>query len=218
MRIALPTILLLGFATAAHADFLIDDFSSAISLTTSTSAPVYSSSSITGSATYDRMVGLYNYTNPFGNPANINISNKFASFNQGAAVASIGTLAYGCQASTDHSTYSLTPMGLDLTKYSAFDLRVLLNGADTQVKLTLDAVNTYNFTLKATSTPQDYIINFSNFGAQNFKQVDEIMFTFTNPATNDFVLGGFTATPAPEPAGLILLGLPVLGLLAFKRR
>jgi hypothetical protein len=59
-------------------------------------------------------------------------------------------------------------------------------------------------------------IAFSDFGAFNFADVDQVIFQLDSTASGDTVIDSFEAVP--EPASMIALGLGVAALVSRKRK
>lgn len=209
-------IALLGVATVSHA-IMIDDFS-----TGNVNDPLSSGSNITHTAA--AVPGGFRtiYHQIDSNPLNLShstivVNGIFASDNK-TQVDSATQIGYGFDA-LGASTQNLN---WDLSSQNAFRVNFLSN--DLPATLIVSVIggsgvvssNVYNIAPNMVLMNQTIDIAFSDFGAFNFADVDQLVFTLDSTASGDTVIDSFEAVP--EPASMIALGLGVAALISRKRK
>ncbi|MHB8634916.1 MAG: hypothetical protein ACYC96_00415 [Fimbriimonadaceae bacterium] len=223
MRVgALPCLLLV--AASSQAQQVLDDFTSGSAHYSVTTGNTYDSqigTMIGGDRTENQSI----LQNPFQTPLAVDAGSGYLSFSQGSGLTSLVSLGYGYTASTDNQSVTTFDLGLDLSKYTAFDLSVAYDAASlpATIELNNDPAKAYQFTVSPRSVPTDYLVGFNLFTGVDFSHVHQILITFQDPTSNSFTLGGspseFSAvSPAPEPASIVFIGLSVAGLISRRMR
>ena len=219
MRVEAFVLVGIGLVASAPAQVVLDDFTTGSAHFNVRSGTTYwnQSGSMVGGF---RMEGLEILQNPFNTPLDVDVAGGFLSYSQGSGVTSDVALAYGYKASADNTGFTTFDLGLDLSKYSYFDLTVAFDEASmpATIELNNDPSKTYQFTISPRTVTTDYQVGFNLFSGVNFADIHQIAIVFQDPTSNDFTLSSLSAQPAPEPASIAFIGLGVAGLIARRRR
>ena len=172
MRLGAVSILVLAAATSSHAQLVIDDFTSGSAHFSKSAVGATYTSQLGSMIGLDRTEGLNILTDPFSTPLNVDAGSGFLSYSEGSGVASNVSLGYGYTASADGSSVSTFNLGLDLTKFNAFDLTMAFDGASMPVTIELnnDPTKSYEFTVSPRSVSTDYVVGFNLFSGVDFSE------------------------------------------------
>lgn len=211
-------IALMGIGTAAHA-VMIDDF-----VDGNVNDSISSGSNITEQAATVPGGLRTVYHEIEANPLNLShstvvINGIFASDNK-TQVDSFTELVYG----VSNSGLTFVDLNLDLSGQDRFRFNILSNDLNANIRAWVRTSSDGNW-INSSWVPvlpnmvlmnQTVEVLFSDFGAFDFSDVDQIAFDLDSTASGDTVIDSFEAVP--EPASMIALGLGVAALVSRKRK
>jgi hypothetical protein len=209
-------IALLGVATVSHA-LMLDDFS-----TGDINDKIFSGSNIVQTAAtvpggfrtvYHAIEG-----NPLSLSHSVVVINGVLASDSKTQVDAFTLVGYGF----DGAGAATNDLNADLTSQSSFRLNFVSNDLDATVRMRVNSGGVAYYTDYKSLLPDMVLMNqsvdfdYSEFGAANFTDIDQISFEINTTSSGDTVIDSFEAVP--EPASMIALGLGVAALISRKRK
>lgn len=227
MKKLLSMVVLAGWAASSQALIVIDNFTTAQSLTVSGTGVVFTDSVVSSGAIGGarRVLGI-NDQNPNNNLTRINVNSGLANIASGARVDPRVEFGYGVDPVGGH-----VDMNADLTAGGVNDrIRLVFDSNDSDFQLRLFVRSTtgtggttplaFSRTIAggraSTAFTEDFLFSSMVGNASTWTDVDQMVFQFDLTEAGDVSLNSMQAVP--EPASMLALATGAIALLRRRKR